>query len=119
MRIITSTSNNVQVEVTARERAVAEKIMKDPNVEVQVGKHMDCHNRFKSKAMRELEEKIENRRAKLEALEKELEELEDEQYLLEDTWTEKWEKRHENIMMCVINKMAHKLLKGVTICVGI
>ncbi len=54
--------------MTARERAVAEKIMKEPNVEVQVGKHMDCHNRFKSKAWRALEEKIEHARAKLEAL---------------------------------------------------
>ena len=87
--------------MTARERAVAEKIMKDPNVEVQVGKHMDCHNRFKSNAWRALEEKIEHARAKLEA-------LEDEQYLFEDTWNESWKKRHETVLMHFINKVAQE-----------
>ena len=77
------------------------KIMKDLNVEVQVGRHMDCHNRFKSKAAwRELEEKIEHARVKLEA-------LEHKQYLfmpLFPTWNETWKKRHENVMMHFINK---------------
>ncbi len=54
MRIITGTSNDELATVMQRE--LAEKIMQDPDFEELVDRHMECHNQFKSIALRYLEQ---------------------------------------------------------------
>ncbi len=57
MRIFTVTSKELQV--PSRERALNEKIMKDPIFVMQVGGHLGSHNRAGLKCQAELVEEIE------------------------------------------------------------
>jgi hypothetical protein len=78
---------------TAMIRELAEKIMQDLNFEDLVGRHMACHNRFKSNELRDLEKKIEDTSTRFE-------QLEDDRYHLEGTWNAaKWDTRHGKVVL--------------------
>ncbi len=89
--------------MTARERELAEKIMKDPCFDDQEGRQLACHNRFRFKSWRELEGRIENAK---EEVDRGSAQLKEEQNNFEDTWNEKLDKRHENFVTLFIKKGA-------------
>ena len=76
MRIITGSSNDLQV--TERERALAEEIRKDTRFVTQVSGHLGCHDRSKVRAQDELKEKIKHAKEEADKAKAHLEELEEE-----------------------------------------
>jgi hypothetical protein len=73
MRILTGTFDGLQV--TEREKKVAQQIMTGSSFEVQLGQHMACHMRAKTEALNELEiwiegaiEEVESASARLAAM---------------------------------------------------
>ena len=75
IRIITGSSNDLQV--TERERALAEEIRKDTRFVTQVSGHLGCHDRSKVRAQDELKEKIKHAKEEADKAKAHLEELEE------------------------------------------
>jgi hypothetical protein len=98
MRIITGSSNDLQV--TERERALAEEIRKDTRFVTQVSGHLGCHDRSKVRAQDELKEKIKHAKEEADKAKAHLEELE------EDSRNSKWDLKHEGFVMQFITRRA-------------
>jgi hypothetical protein len=84
---------------TARERELADKVMQDPNFEELVDRHMECHNRFKSIALLDLEPNIQDMSTQLEQLGDEIDNF-------DDTWNTKWDTRHGKVVLRILEQMA-------------
>ena len=104
MRIITGSSNDLQV--TERERALAEEIRKDTTFVMQVSAHLGCHDRSKVKAQDDLKEKIKRAKEEADKAKEHLEELEEKDADFEDEWKSKWELKHEGFVMQFITRRA-------------
>jgi hypothetical protein len=104
IRITTGSSNELQV--TERERALAEEIKKDTRFVTQVSGHLGCHDRSKVKAQDELNEKIKLATEKADQAKAHLHDLEVEAAKLEDEWDMKWDLKHEGFVMQFINRRA-------------
>ena len=93
MRFLTGTSDGLQV--TEREKEVAQQIMSGSSFEAQLGHHMACHMRAKTKALNELEMRIEGAFGEVENASARLAEMQAERNEFEVTWNEKWDARHK------------------------
>jgi hypothetical protein len=106
VRIISGFDHDLQA--TDRERMLAEQIRMSPEFGSQLGAHQACHNRFRTKAQLELEERIKEANEEVERANAQVEALTDESYNFNDTWNEKWDTRHDKFVMAYINKkVAH------------
>ena len=87
------------LQVTERERALAEEIRKDKICDAQVSGQLGCHDQSKVKAQDELDEKIKRAKEEADKAKAHLQEVEARDADFEDGWNLKWDLKHEGFFM--------------------